>query len=69
MDEPMHAITVAPTSDGWAWQLIDCEGATSAAGISADQADAFSSAWRTANAYSTSPGDLPGAPVDLALSC
>jgi hypothetical protein len=62
MQEPKHAIKVAPAAHGWAWELINCEGVTSATGVSADQADAFSSAWRAATSYSTSPGELSGDP-------
>lgn len=69
MDEPMHAITVAPASHGWAWELIDCDGATAAAGISADQADAISSAWQAAKSYSNSLIDHPGVPVERPASC
>ena len=65
MDQPMHAITVAPASHGWAWELIDCEGATAAAGISADQADAISSAWQAAKSYSNGSGAIAGAAVDF----
>jgi hypothetical protein len=39
------AIMLMPKARGWAWELVDANGMTTVAGVSAYQEDAMQSAW------------------------
>ena len=65
-----YAISVTPKDEGWAWELVNAEGETTARGFKARQEDALRSACRAArnDPGSTSrerPKPRPTAPRDL----
>ena len=52
MHEAKHAIKVTPNEQGWAWELIDTDGATTTAGVAAHQQGAMEAAWRASRSSS-----------------
>ncbi len=60
MQSPKHTIMVRPNAQGWTWELIDRDGATTAEGIAAHQEGAMGSVWRAAKSSSNAaPGEFP----------
>jgi len=52
MREATHAIKVSPNAQGWTWELIDTDGATTEVGIARDQQGAMQAAWRAFMSHS-----------------
>lgn len=51
MQSVKQAIRVARVGDGWAWQVLNGEGAPAAAGTAQAQETAMESAWRAARSF------------------
>jgi hypothetical protein len=51
MQSVKQAIKVARLEDGWAWLLLNGEGASMAAGAAAGQEAAMETAWRAARSF------------------
>lgn len=52
MPDARHAILMSPNAQGWAWELIDADGATTAMGVAERQESAMASAWSAARSSS-----------------